>query len=58
MRSGGKWRIWRKRSYDEAGGIYCSPCLKEVCPLDHRCMLSIEPHEVWREMEDLEKEVL
>ena len=36
----------------------CSPCLKEVCPLDHRCMLSIEPHEVWREMEDLEKEVL
>ena len=36
----------------------CSPCLKEVCPLDHRCMLSIEPHEVWREMEDLRKETL
>ena len=36
----------------------CSPCLKEVCPLDHRCMLSIEPHEVWREMEDLKKEAL
>ena len=38
--------------------IKCSPCLKEVCPLDHRCMLSIEPPEVWREMEDLKKEVL
>jgi heptosyltransferase-2 len=38
--------------------IECSPCLKQVCPLDHRCMLSIEPHEVWREMEDLRKEVL
>ena len=38
--------------------LECSPCLKQVCPLDQRCMLSIEPHEVWREMEDLEKEVL
>jgi heptosyltransferase-2 len=37
--------------------IECSPCLKQVCPLDHRCMLSIEPHEVWREMEDLRNEV-
>ena len=36
----------------------CSPCLKKVCPLDHRCMLSIEPHEVWREMEDLREEAL
>jgi len=38
--------------------LECSPCLKQVCPLDQRCMLSIEPHEVWREMEDLKKEVL
>lgn len=37
--------------------IECSPCLKQMCPLDHRCMLSIEPHEVWREMEDLRNEV-
>ena len=37
--------------------IECSPCLKQVCPSDHRCMLSIEPHEVWREMEDLRNEV-
>jgi heptosyltransferase-2 len=28
----------------------CSPCLKETCPLDHRCMLSVEPQEVWEKM--------
>ncbi len=37
--------------------IDCSPCLKEVCPFDHRCMLSIEPEEVWEEMESLKKEL-
>ena len=36
----------------------CSPCLKEVCPSDHRCMLSIEAHEVWTEMEDLREEAM
>jgi len=29
----------------------CSPCLKPECPTDFRCMLSIEPEEVWKEME-------
>jgi heptosyltransferase-2 len=38
--------------------VECSPCLKEVCPSDHRCMLSVEPQEVWREMEDLKRETL
>lgn len=33
----------------------CSPCLKETCPLDHRCMLSIEPDEVWDAMENLKR---
>jgi len=37
--------------------IDCSPCLKEVCPSDHRCMLSIEPEEVWEQMEGLKKEL-
>jgi heptosyltransferase-2 len=37
--------------------IDCSPCLKEACPQDHRCMLSIEPEEVWEEMESLKTEV-
>ncbi len=35
----------------------CSPCLKETCPLDHRCMLSIEPDEVWNTMESLKREL-
>jgi len=30
--------------------IECAPCLKPECPTDHRCMLSIEPEEVWEEM--------
>ena len=35
----------------------CSPCLKETCPLDHRCMLSIEPDEVWDAMEGLKRKL-
>ncbi len=31
----------------------CAPCLKSECPQDHRCMLSIQAEEVWREMERL-----
>jgi len=39
--------------------IDCSPCLKEVCSLNHhRCMLSIDPAEVWEEMERLKREVI
>lgn len=33
--------------------VECSPCLKPECPLDHRCMLDINPDEVWYEMEKL-----
>ena len=33
--------------------IECAPCLKPVCPKDFKCMLSIEPEEVWKEMEIL-----
>ena len=33
----------------------CSPCLKPECPIDFRCMLDIEPDEVWREMESLRR---
>jgi heptosyltransferase-2 len=36
--------------------VDCAPCLKPECPSDHRCMLSIEPDEVWREMEHLREE--
>lgn len=37
--------------------VDCSPCLKEVCPFDHKCMLSIEPEEVWAEVERLKREL-
>ena len=33
--------------------VDCAPCLKPECPSDYLCMLSIEPDEVWREMEYL-----
>jgi heptosyltransferase-2 len=33
--------------------IECAPCLKPECPRDYRCMLSIEPEEVWSGMENL-----
>jgi heptosyltransferase-2 len=36
--------------------IECAPCLKPECPTDFRCMLSIEPEEVWDEMEILRRE--
>ena len=37
--------------------VSCSPCLKEMCPTDHRCMLSIVPEEVWEQMEGLREEL-
>ena len=37
--------------------VDCSPCLKVECPSDHRCMLSIEPQEVWAELEGLKREL-
>lgn len=33
--------------------IDCAPCLKQECPTDFKCMLSITPEEVWQEMEQL-----
>lgn len=37
--------------------IECAPCLKSVCPGDFRCMLSIEPEEVWDAMEALREDI-
>ena len=31
----------------------CAPCLRPECPVDFRCMLNIQPDDVWREMEEL-----
>jgi heptosyltransferase-2 len=33
--------------------VDCAPCLKPECPTDYRCMLGIEPEDVWRELEGL-----
>lgn len=35
--------------------VDCAPCLKPVCPKDYRCLLEIEPEEVWEAMEDLKR---
>jgi heptosyltransferase-2 len=48
---GGRTRmVWRSAE--------CSPCLKQVCPSDHRCMISVKPEEVWEEMELLKREAV
>ena len=36
----------------------CAPCLKQECPTDHRCMLRIDPEDVWHEMNILKGERL
>jgi len=37
--------------------VECSPCLKEECPRNHECMVSIQPEEVWEAMERLKREI-
>lgn len=33
--------------------VWCRPCLRRECPLDHRCMRTIEPAAVYRAIADL-----
>jgi heptosyltransferase-2 len=35
--------------------VPCGPCHKQVCPLDHRCMIGITPEEVLQRIEQLDK---
>ncbi len=37
--------------------IDCSPCLKPECHVGYRCMLDIEPEEVWKDMEILKEKL-
>jgi heptosyltransferase-2 len=37
--------------------VDCAPCMLPECPKDFRCMLGIEPQEVWKELVDLKNEV-
>ena len=34
----------------------CSPCLKPECPVGYRCLLAVQPEDVWRTMEELRAE--
>jgi len=36
--------------------VDCAPCMLPECPTDFRCMLGIEPQEVWKELTDLKSE--
>jgi heptosyltransferase-2 len=36
--------------------VDCAPCMLPECPKDFRCMLGIEPQEVWKELTDLKSE--
>ncbi|MGE5840759.1 MAG: lipopolysaccharide heptosyltransferase II [Deltaproteobacteria bacterium] len=31
----------------------CSPCLKPECAIGYRCLLAVQPEDVWRSMEEL-----
>src|SRR5207253_3636419 len=33
--------------------VDCGPCQLRVCPLDHRCMTGLSPHEVFAAADDL-----
>ncbi len=33
--------------------VFCGPCQKKVCPLDHRCMIRVTPAMVWDASMDL-----
>ena len=33
----------------------CAPCLKRQCPTHYRCMLEIQPDDVWKEMKTLKE---
>ena len=36
--------------------VECSPCLKPECPVGYRCLLAVQPDDVWREMETIRAE--
>ncbi|NTV34425.1 MAG: lipopolysaccharide heptosyltransferase II, partial [Deltaproteobacteria bacterium] len=35
----------------------CSPCLKSECPVGYRCLLAVQPEDVWRTMEELRAQI-
>jgi heptosyltransferase-2 len=39
--------IYYPRERQVAVKVFCGPCQKKVCPLDHRCMTRVTPAMVW-----------
>jgi len=39
--------IYYPRERQVAVKVFCGPCQKKVCPLDHRCMTQVTPGMVW-----------
>jgi heptosyltransferase-2 len=37
--------------------VDCAPCMRPECPRDYRCMLGIEPKDVWNELVNLKSEM-
>ena len=37
--------------------VDCAPCLRPECPEDYRCLMSINPQEVWEALENLRIEI-
>jgi heptosyltransferase-2 len=39
--------IYYPRERQVAVKVFCGPCQKKICPLDHRCMTQVTPRMVW-----------
>jgi heptosyltransferase-2 len=39
--------IYYPRERQVAVKVFCGPCQKKICPLDHRCMTQVTPTMVW-----------
>jgi heptosyltransferase-2 len=45
--------IYYPRERQVAVKVFCGPCQKKVCPLDHRCMTQVTPSMVWNACQEL-----
>jgi heptosyltransferase-2 len=45
--------IYYPRERQVAVKVFCGPCQKKICPLDHRCMTLVTPEMVWAAANDL-----
>ena len=45
--------IYYPRERQVAVKVFCGPCQKKTCPLDHRCMTQVTPSMVWNASSEL-----